>query len=718
MADIAELGFKVDTRDLKSAAKAQDDLAKSSTRLERAAAKSRKALNIGFAAAAAGATAAAVAVAAIYAKQSQLIDQNAKLAQSLGTTYTGLANMQRAADLSGVSTAGLEQATKDLTRRLSQAASGTGPAVQALERLNLTADQLAHMPLDQRISTINARIREFIPAAERAAVAGQLFGEEGSLAMQRISPETIADAARQVEVFGLNLSDVDAAKVEMANDAFSTFGMLTDGIGKQLTVELAPIVKAIADLFFNAAEEAGGMGNVVSDAVDQAVSAIAFAIDAVDGLGRVFTLVTSGAAIGIAHVVKAITDVQRAILGLIEMVPGIGGIVKTPLAALESVSSMASAVIEENTRKVQAALNDPLAGERFREFVAEAKVAGENAARLTVESRATAGAIGEIATATGAATSATSEQTDAVQQQISALERAATTWGMTREQLALYDLQLAGATGTQLAYAQSLIDTVAAMDAKAKAQEDEARRQEDINTQAMSIMDEMRTEEQVIADSYARRRDIVLMATMESEEARTALLEQLERGRNERLAAIELERTTKVLEMNEQFFSGMAGLASAFAGEQSGIYRAMFAVEKGFAVAKALVNAPAAFTEAYTATVGIPVVGPVLAPIAGATAAAAQVAQAAQIRSVTPSFDGGGHTGYAPRAGGIDGKGGFLAVMHPQERIIDEYRGQSGGGQQVTNNFIMQGRPDNRTQAQISQTASRAQRIANSRFGQ
>ncbi len=36
-----------------------------------------------------------------------------------------------------------------------------------------------------------------------------------------------------------------------------------------------------------------------------------------------------------------------------------------------------------------------------------------------------------------------------------------------------------------------------------------------------------------------------------------------------------------------------------------------------------------------------------------------------------PSFDGGGDTGNGPRSGGLDGKGGFLAVMHPQETVRD-----------------------------------------------
>lgn len=44
------------------------------------------------------------------------------------------------------------------------------------------------------------------------------------------------------------------------------------------------------------------------------------------------------------------------------------------------------------------------------------------------------------------------------------------------------------------------------------------------------------------------------------------------------------------------------------------------------------------------------------------------------------SFDGGGYTGSKPRAGGLDGKGGFLAMLHPQETVVDNYRGQGMGG--------------------------------------
>lgn len=53
------------------------------------------------------------------------------------------------------------------------------------------------------------------------------------------------------------------------------------------------------------------------------------------------------------------------------------------------------------------------------------------------------------------------------------------------------------------------------------------------------------------------------------------------------------------------------------------------------------------------------------------------------------SFDGGGYTGSGARAGGMDGKGGFLAMMHPNETVIDHNKSGSGGVTYVTNHFTV-----------------------------
>lgn len=50
------------------------------------------------------------------------------------------------------------------------------------------------------------------------------------------------------------------------------------------------------------------------------------------------------------------------------------------------------------------------------------------------------------------------------------------------------------------------------------------------------------------------------------------------------------------------------------------------------------------------------------------------------------SFDGGGSTGSGARSGGLDGKGGFMAMLHPQETVLDHSKGQGA----VTVNVINQ----------------------------
>lgn len=48
-------------------------------------------------------------------------------------------------------------------------------------------------------------------------------------------------------------------------------------------------------------------------------------------------------------------------------------------------------------------------------------------------------------------------------------------------------------------------------------------------------------------------------------------------------------------------------------------------------------------------------------------------------------FAGGGYTGNGARAGGMDGKGGFMAMLHPRETVVDHTRGQSAGVTVVQN---------------------------------
>ena len=69
-----------------------------------------------------------------------------------------------------------------------------------------------------------------------------------------------------------------------------------------------------------------------------------------------------------------------------------------------------------------------------------------------------------------------------------------------------------------------------------------------------------------------------------------------------------------------------------------------------------------------------------------------------------PSMDGGGYTGSGPRSGGLDGKGGFLAMLHPRETVIDHTKGQSGGVT-VQQNFNFSANGDESVKRMIAQAA-------------
>ncbi len=347
---------------------------------------------------------------------------------------------------------------------------------------------------------------------------------------------------------------------------------------------------------------------------------------------------------------------------------------------------------------------------------------------------------------------------DPIAKEITALERAAIVWGMAANEVKLYDLSVMGATDAQLAYAKSLLDTVEGFEQQKEKQDNYLRLVQGLRTDEERLTDQLRERLAVLdAINGASQQDYSRAAAAAMQEAPsygglapevggplgelnkideaqeqlqewyTAQLSMLEQFRAERsdlsaqwdeqelalkqehedqLAHIEQARQQARMAAGEEFFGNLASVTRAFFGENSKLYKAAFLVEKAYAINKALINAPKAYSDAYAATVGIPVVGPALAPAAGAVAAAAQVAQASAIGSINmPSFDGGGYTGDGARAGGLDGKGGFLAMMHPRETVIDHTKGQSSGGVVVNIN------EDASRAGQVNETQQDDQRV-------
>ncbi|NDW44649.1 phage tail tape measure protein [Ruegeria sp. PrR005] len=272
--------------------------------------------------AAAAAVAAAMAAGVTMVRSGlETVDAQAKLAQSLGTTVASIQTLERAGELAGVSMSGIEQATKDLTRRLSQAATGTGPAADALNRLGLSANDLIALPLEQRVGAINAAIESFVPAAERAAVAGQLFGEEGSIAMSRIDTATLRQATEDVRAFGVVVSEQDADQIERTNDAISRLGLIWRGLSNQLAVAAAPALEAVANAMAAVASRTGPLGQAITGLFDN--------------IGRLTTYAATFAAFLAGRWVAGLTAAALSIRGLATALVVLrGAFIRTGIGAL------------------------------------------------------------------------------------------------------------------------------------------------------------------------------------------------------------------------------------------------------------------------------------------------------------------------------------------------------------------------------------------------
>ena len=171
--------------------------------------------------------------------------------------------------------------------------------------------------------------------------------------------------------------------------------------------------------------------------------------------------------------------------------------------------------------------------------------------------------------------------------------------------------------------------------------------------------------------SYARRFVIVSDALAanqiqieESEQLITAI-KASEAARQKKIADDKLKDEEKARK------DAVDGLGSQLMALDSN-NKKVFAMQKVFRIVQATMDARAAFGNALAA----PFPPPIPQILAGG-ALALGMANVAQIKA--QSFEGGGFTGRGARAGGLDGKGGRMAMVHPNESVIDHTKGGAGG---------------------------------------
>jgi hypothetical protein len=240
------------------------------------------------------ATAAAGASAALVKMRMTAVDNLAKTADKLGVTTEALAGLQHAAEISGVSTETMNMALQRMTRRVAEAAMGTGEAKGALEELNLNADALAKLPLDQQMNIVADAMQGVEKQSDRVRLAMKLFDSEGVALVNTLAggSDGLKEMAEEASKLGIAISRVDAAMIEEANDNVTRAKSVFQGFGNQIASRaIATHISELASNFYQTALDSNEAGNVGSR-VAQAL---------VKGFGHV-----ANAALGIKIAVKGI----------------------------------------------------------------------------------------------------------------------------------------------------------------------------------------------------------------------------------------------------------------------------------------------------------------------------------------------------------------------------------------------------------------------------
>lgn len=145
-----------------------------------------------------------------------------------------------------------------------------------------------------------------------------------------------------------------------------------------------------------------------------------------------------------------------------------------------------------------------------------------------------------------------------------------------------------------------------------------------------------------------------------------------------------LSKEQLALVANAESIAGdLTSIARDLAGEQSGIYKTLFAVSKAFAIADSIVKIQQAIANA--SAMPFPANIAAIAQVVSLTAGIVSTIKATQMTGA-PSFLGGGYTGTGSRTGGLDGRGGFMAMVHPDEKVVDLKKEGAGMVVNIYNN--------------------------------
>lgn len=592
---------------------------------------------------AAAATAAAAALVLITRHQLENIDATRKQADALGTNITKLSQLKFAAKLSAVGAEGMTAALTFLNRAIAEAGDKSSNAAKAFQLLGIRTEGLADRdPIDVLLEISDAFARTQ-GAAAKAEIAQALFGR-GSKDMVNFLNAGSGAIREQMDLatrLGLAYSEQTGKSAEEFNDQLTILQGGLEGIVASVLGNVLPTLTQYADIVLELVKDQQAMGEVIAnvttvvqvmiEAAFGLVTAFRFLWDilanqlAVSWLN--FNRVIEGGSALFNNFLTTTRNVSQAMLDLVKRVASFGEVFRLAFTGHFKEAAVAA----------KAALGDIASG--VGGVISEVAQGNLRAAKIVI------GTGVDVASNIGAATTQTINDlvatADSAGNQILRVSAAADKAAAARNG------PVQGPPRPPAGQAQ--LGSIAALNEATKRKEIEAQ----LNIELLQTRGEFYQNADLLREAALlkedednrRRLQEINNLSFAAADEKHRLLEQAERLHQAKVLAIEkqslqerLHIMAAQLEAAHNTFSGIADAIKEFGGEGTTAY-------KVFATAAAVIDTARAAIAAYSSTVGIPYVGPILAPIA---AGAAVAFGAAQIAKINGAFAEGGIVPGAP----------------------------------------------------------------------
>ena len=279
------------------AEKSTDRLSKTQTRLKGAfeSVKAPAKMLIGAATALTAAYTATVGAAVLLTKShAEQAKELKSLAQAAGITAEEMQRLQFATAGLGFDAKGLSDVYKDMNDRIGDAGIGSGALMDFFEKIapkvGVTYEQF------KKLNSADA-LQLYVSSLEKAGASQAdmtFYMEALSSESTKLLPLLQNNGAEmnrmkeRAQSLGIVLSEVEISKLAAGTKAFTETGKIFGSVLDRISMNLAPIINAVAEEFSNAAIAAGGWEKAVNDSMRRAAVSVGHFADGLAFVGNVW----------------------------------------------------------------------------------------------------------------------------------------------------------------------------------------------------------------------------------------------------------------------------------------------------------------------------------------------------------------------------------------------------------------------------------------------